>query len=104
MQRGDVSVEANLIEKRARMRSEKRVTYKDENMASTSSSDVKINNLVRVMERMMEIINLSERKPPRENQENLQNRNRNPNFRRDPPQKYQETMTNKLGPLSKKIM
>ena len=28
MQRGEVSVEANLIAKRARMRTEKRVTYK----------------------------------------------------------------------------
>ena len=34
----------------------------------------------------MERINLSERTPPRENQANPQNRNRNPNFRRDPPQ------------------
>ena len=35
---------------------------------------------------MMERINLSERTPPRENQPNPQNRNRNQNLRRDPPQ------------------
>ena len=86
MQRRVVSAEANLIEKRARMRSDKRVTYKDETIPSTSSSDAKIDNLVKTMERMMERINLSERISPRENQENPQNINRNPNFRRDPPQ------------------
>ena len=37
MQRGAISVEENLIEKRARLKSEKRVTYRDETMASTSS-------------------------------------------------------------------
>ena len=37
VQRRAISVEANLIEKRARLKSEKRVTYKDETMASTSS-------------------------------------------------------------------
>ena len=57
MQRGDVSVEANLIEKRARVRSENKVTYKEETIASTS--DAKIENLVRAMERMMERINLN---------------------------------------------
>ena len=51
-------------------------------MASTTSSDAKIDNLVRVMER----INLSLRTPPRENQANLKNKNRNPNFKTDPPQ------------------
>lgn len=82
MQRGAISVEENLIEKRARLKSEKRVTYKDETMATTSSSDAKIDNLVRVMERMMEKINLNDRVPPRENQINPQNRNIIPNFRR----------------------
>ena len=86
MQKGVVSVEANLIEKKSRMRLEKRVTYKDETVPSTSSSDKKIDSLVRTMERMMEKISLNERTPPRENQVNPQNRNRNQNFRRDPPQ------------------
>ena len=44
MQRRAICVEENLIEKRARLKSEKRVTYKDETMASTSSSDAKIDN------------------------------------------------------------
>ena len=38
MQKGAVSVEANIIEKRNRLRSEKRVTYKDDTTPSTSSS------------------------------------------------------------------
>ena len=84
MQRGAISVQENLIEKRARLKSQKRVTYKDEIMASTSSSTTKIENLVRVMERMLEKINLNDRVPPRENQINSQNKNINPNFRRDP--------------------
>ena len=70
MQRGAISVEENLIEKISRLKSEKRVTYKDETMALTSSSDAKIDNLVRVMERMLEKINLTDRVPPRENQVN----------------------------------
>ena len=36
MQKGAVNIEANLIEKRARLRSEKRVTYRDDTVASTS--------------------------------------------------------------------
>ena len=86
MQKAAISAEVNLIKKRARMKSEKRVTYKDETMPLTSSFDAKIDNLVRTMERMMERINLSERTPLRENRENPKNRNMNPNFRRDPPQ------------------
>ena len=80
------------------MRSEKRVTYKDETMASTSSSDAKIDNLVRVMERMMERINLNERAPPRENQPNPQNININQNFRRDPHQNRQRDNDQQIRP------
>ena len=36
MQKGAVSVEANMIEKRVRLRAEKRVTYRDDTIASTS--------------------------------------------------------------------
>ena len=36
MQKGAVNIEANLIEKRARLRSKRRVTYKDDSVASTS--------------------------------------------------------------------
>ena len=77
-----MSVEAKLIEKRARLRLEKRVTYKDDTVTSNSSLDTKIDNLVKVMERMLEKINLNDRVPPREPQNN-QNRNRNQNFRRE---------------------
>ena len=59
MQRGAVSVEAKLIENRARMSSEKIFTYKDETIASTSSSDAKIDGLARTMKRMMERIKLN---------------------------------------------
>ena len=64
------------------MKNEKRVTIREEPVASTS--DVNIDSLVRTMERMMERINLNERVVPRENQPSPQNRNQN--FRRNPPQ------------------
>ena len=96
MQRGAISFEANLIAKRARMRAEKRVTYKEEPVASTS--DAKIDNLVRVMERMMDKISLNERASLRENQENPQNINRNQNFRRDPPQNRQRDNDQQIRP------
>ena len=35
-QKGAVNIEANLIEKREKLRAEKRVTYRDDNLASTS--------------------------------------------------------------------
>ena len=65
MQKGVVSVEENIIEKRNRLRLEKRVTYKDDLLPPTSTSDTKIDNLVKVMERMIEKINLNDRVPPR---------------------------------------
>ena len=58
-------------------------------MASTSSSDAKIDNLVKVMERILGKINLNDRVPPIENQTNPKNRNRNPNLRIDPNQDRQ---------------
>ena len=50
MQKGVVSVEENIIEKINRLRLEKRVTYKDDLLPSTSTFDTKIDNLVKVME------------------------------------------------------
>ena len=35
MQKGAITIEANLTEKRARLKAENRVTYRDENVAST---------------------------------------------------------------------
>ena len=58
-----MSVEANMLAKRARMRTKRRVTIREE--PSTSTSDAEIYSLVRTMERMMERINLNERTIPR---------------------------------------
>ena len=48
MQKGDLVVEVNLIEKRARMRNEKKVSFREESAPSTSSS-----NMERMMEEMI---------------------------------------------------
>jgi hypothetical protein len=82
MQKSAISVEANLLAKRARQRTERRVTIKEE--PSTSTSDSKLDSLAREMERMMERLTVSERNPPRENPPAPQIWN--PNFRRNPPQ------------------
>jgi hypothetical protein len=82
MQKSTISVEANLLAKRAQQRMERRVTIKEE--PSTSSSNAKLDSLARAMERMMERLTIAERNPPRENQPAPQIRN--PNFRRNPPQ------------------
>jgi hypothetical protein len=82
MQKSAISVEANLLEKRACQRSERRVTIKEE--PSTSNSDSKLDSLAREMERMMEILTVSEINPSRDNP--LAPQVRNPNFRRNPPQ------------------
>jgi hypothetical protein len=68
----------NILARRARKRTERRVTIKEE--PSTSTADAKIYSLVRIME----ILEITERNPPRENQPAPQIRN--PNFRRNPPQ------------------
>jgi L-rhamnose mutarotase len=82
MQKSAVSVEANLLARRARQRTERRVMIKEE--PSTSSSDAKLDSLARAMERMMERLTIAERNPPRENQAAPQIQN--PNFRRNPTQ------------------
>jgi L-rhamnose mutarotase len=82
MQRDVVSVEANLLAKRARIRTKKRVTIKEE--PSTSSADAKIDSLVRTMEMMMDRLDIADRTAPRENQPDPQIIN--PNFRRNQPQ------------------
>jgi hypothetical protein len=58
-----VSVEENMLAKRARQRTERRVNIKEE--PYTSSDDAKIDSLIRYMERMMEILNITDRNPPR---------------------------------------
>jgi hypothetical protein len=66
MQKCTVSVEENLLARRARQRTKRRVTIKEE--PSTSNVDAKIYSLVRTMEIMMEILEITNRNPPRENQ------------------------------------
>jgi hypothetical protein len=78
MQKSAISVEANFLAKRARQRSERRVTIKEE--PSTSTSDSKLDSFARAMERLT----VSEGNPSRENPPAPQVRN--PNFRRNPPQ------------------
>lgn len=65
MQSNAVSVEANLLAKRARMRNERRVTIKDE----PSTSDCKIDNLAKSMERIMDRLENMERKLQWDNQQ-----------------------------------
>ena len=73
MQKGVVTVEANLIEKKARMRAEKRVTYRDENVASTSDPNYdRISKNMEKLQQMMEkmVVKVS-------NQRKNQNHNQN---------------------------
>lgn len=76
MQSVAVSVEANLLSKRARVRNERRTPLKDE----TSHFDQKMDALAKGMERLMDRIEFIERKPHRDNQQAP--RVRNPNFRK----------------------
>jgi hypothetical protein len=82
MKKSAIIVEANLLAKRARQRSERRVTIKEE--PSTSTTDSKWDSVVRNLELLLERVNLSDRNPPRDNTPAplIQN----PNFRRNPPQ------------------
>ena len=71
MQKGAITIEANLIEKRARLRAEKRVTYRDDNVASTSDPNYdrlskNVERLQKMMEKMVVTV-----------------RNQNQNFRRN---------------------
>jgi hypothetical protein len=82
MQKSAISVEANLLAKRARKRTERRVTIKEE--PSMSTTDSKLDSLTRAVEIMMERLTVSDINPPRENP--LAPQVRNPNFRRNPSQ------------------
>jgi hypothetical protein len=65
MQKSAVSVEANLLVRRSRQRTERRITIKED--PSTPSSDDKLDSIVITMERNMERIAITDRNPPREN-------------------------------------
>lgn len=96
MQKVAISVEANLAEKRARTRLERKVTYRDEVAPSVLSLDPRIDDLVRSMAKMWEKI--SEKTPLRDNQPNPPNRNRNQNFRREKPQKKPRETDQQIRP------
>ena len=79
MQKGVVSVEANLIEKSAKMRAEKKVTYREDTTASTSEPKYddlakNMNRLERMMEKMVVQVN---------NHNTNQSQKKNQNFRRN---------------------
>jgi hypothetical protein len=82
MQKSAISVEANLLAKRARQRTERRVTIKEE--PSTSNNDSKLDTVVRSLALLLERSSISDRNPPRDDTPAPQIRN--PNFRRNPPQ------------------
>ena len=89
-----MSVEANLIEKKARMRNERKVSFREESAPSTSSSKME-----RMMEEMMKNMSILERAQPRDNQNNPQNRNRNQNYRRENNQDRQRDNDQQIRPL-----
>jgi len=66
MHKSVVSVEANMLARRARQRNERRVTIKEE--PSTSTSDARIDSLVKTVGRLMERLEIGDRNPLRENQ------------------------------------
>jgi hypothetical protein len=70
-----VSVEANILARRDRQRTERRVAMKQE--PSTPSSDDKLDSIVGSMERMMETLTITDRNPPRENQPSPLIKNKN---------------------------
>ena len=63
MKKGALAMEVNLMEKRARMKNEKRVSFKEESTPSTSSS-----NMERMMEEMMKKMSILERAQASKNQ------------------------------------
>jgi len=75
MQKGAVSVEANLIENKARMKTERRVTYRDDIVASTSDYD----RLSKNMEELQQMVKKVVVTVSNQNR----NQNQNQNFRRN---------------------
>lgn len=79
MQSDAISVEANLLAKRARMRNERRVTIKEE----PSTSDVKIDTLAKSLEKLVDRLEIMEGNLQWYNQQKG-TQIRNPNFGRIP--------------------
>ena len=82
IQENFIKVEANILAKKAKLKSERIVTMKEE--PSTSDVDHKIDNLVKVVNQMIQRVNLNDQTQVRENQNAPQNRNQK--FRRNVPQ------------------
>ena len=82
MKKGALSVEVNLMDKRARMKNGKRVSFREESTPSTSSPKME-----KMMEEMMKKMSILERAQAIQNQTAPQNRNQNQNqnFRRNQP-------------------
>ena len=78
MQSIAVSVEANLISKRARAKAERRTTFKEE----PSAFEPKLDAIIKGMDRLGDRVETIERKSSWEGQ--ASNTTRNPNFRRNP--------------------
>ena len=72
MKKGALFVEVNLMEKRERMKNEKRVSFREESTPSTSNSKME-----RMMEEMIKKISILEREQASQNQTTPQNRNQN---------------------------
>jgi hypothetical protein len=64
MQKCAISVEANLLARRARQRNERRVTIREE--PSTSNNDYKMDTVVKSLALLLERSNISDRNPPRD--------------------------------------
>ena len=102
MKKGAVSVEANLIEKKARMRAEKRVTYRDDTVASKSDHKYdRLSKNVEKLQQMMEkmVVTVS-------NQNRNQNHNQNQNFRRNntTPNRQRESDQQIIPPFQEKFL
>ena len=69
MQRGAISLEVNLMEKRARMKNEKRVSFREEYTPSTSKSKME-----RMMEEMIKKMSILERAQASQNQTTPENK------------------------------
>lgn len=67
MQANALKVEANLLAKKEKLKTERRVTIKKE-PSSSSPFDYKIDSLLRNMEKNMNRVSIIDRAPPRENQ------------------------------------
>ena len=70
MEKGALAVEVNLMEKRERMKNEKRVSFREENTPSTSNSKME-----KMMEEMMKEMRIIKRAQASQNQNAPQNKN-----------------------------